>query len=82
MSDIVYRGTLTKDKLKTLFEEYFHVKSDSDTYNPHINQKAISIILQEDGNWKGEMFKFGRIIKARTNDPQTVLTALITGQGE
>lgn len=51
-------------------------------FNPSKNPKAISIIQQEDGNWKGYMFKFGKIIETREVKPEDALTMLITHNGE
>lgn len=56
--------------------------SPSITTDPNINEKAISIIQQDDGNWIGSMQKFGKVVTARTNDPQTVLQALLTHNGQ
>lgn len=50
-------------------------------YNPEKNEKVISIFLEEDGNWRGKMQKNGKLITARTNDPQTVLLSLLTQGG-
>lgn len=47
-------------------------------FNPAINEKAISIIEQPDGNWKGYAKNRGALISVRAGDPQTVLTQLIT----
>lgn len=46
--------------------------------NPEKNPKAISIIQEEDGNWRGKMQKNGKVVEVRTNDPQTVLLGLLT----
>lgn len=50
-------------------------------YSPHKNPKAISLIEQPDGNWIGEMFKFGKIITARDIGPTDVLVRLIVSNG-
>lgn len=47
-------------------------------FSPVKNDKAISIIQQEDGNWKGWMTKNGKLIQARQGDPNTVLNLLLT----
>lgn len=47
-------------------------------WNPKYNHKAISIIQQEDGNWKGWMYKHEKLIEVRQIDPQAVLQALLT----
>ena len=47
-------------------------------YNPETNDKVISIIKQEDGNYKGYTQKGGKLIEVRQGDPQTVLVMLIT----
>ena len=82
MNNIIHRGTLTKDKLKALFEEHFTIINEDKRYNPSKNEKAISIIQQEDGNWIGEAQKFGRVVTVRTNDPQIVLLGLLTHSGQ
>lgn len=77
MNNIVYRGTLTKEKLKELSEQ--HLKLALDTkYNPNLNKDAISLIKQPDGNWIGEMFKNGVIVSSREVGPDTALQVLIT----
>lgn len=77
MKEIVYRGTLTKAKLKELSEQYFGVKIDTQ-YDPKQNPKAISIIQQEDGNWMGWASKWGTIVSVREVKPEDCLTKLIT----
>lgn len=47
-------------------------------HNPEKNHKAISIIQQEDGNWKGWMWKNGKLIEERQADPSSVLLLLMT----
>lgn len=47
-------------------------------YNPEKNADAISIIRQEDGNYKSWCQKDGKLIEVRTGDPQSALLALIT----
>lgn len=47
-------------------------------FNPAINEKAISIIEQSDGNWKGFAKNRGKLVSVRAGDPATVLTQLIT----
>jgi hypothetical protein len=51
-------------------------------YDPEVNEKAISIIQQEDGNWIGKMKKFGKVVSSRQGDPMTVLQELITHNGD
>lgn len=46
--------------------------------DPETNEKAISLIQQEDGNWKGWMQKFGKVIEVRDISPDTVLGRLLT----
>lgn len=52
-------------------------KEDS-YYNPEKNPKAISIVQEEDGNWRGKINRKGIVLESRNNDPQTVLMELIT----
>lgn len=47
-------------------------------YNPEKNKDAISIIRQEDGNYKGYAQKDGKLIEVRAGDPHTALEMLIT----
>jgi hypothetical protein len=51
-------------------------------YSPEINDKAISIIQQEDGNWKGYTQKFGKLIEVRDVGPDAVLQRLLTHDGK
>lgn len=51
-------------------------------FNPSKNPKAISIVQQEDGNYKGYAFKFGKIITVREVKPEDALVMLITHNGE
>jgi hypothetical protein len=47
-------------------------------FNPEKNHDAISIIKQPDGNWKGWMWKNGKLYEERQVDPSTVLLLLMT----
>lgn len=51
-------------------------------YDPNTNEKAISIIQQEDGNWKGWMQRFGKVVEVRDISPEVVLQRLLTHGGE
>jgi hypothetical protein len=51
-------------------------------YNPETNNKVISIIQQEDGNWKGYTQKFGKLIEVRDVGPEAVLQRLLTHDGK
>lgn len=75
---IIHRGTLTLEKLKELSAEHLQLKDNSDMYNPAKNAKAISILEQEDGNWKGEAVRNGKLVEVRAGDPNTVLLMIIT----
>lgn len=55
--------------------------SNQINFDPTTNDKVISIILQEDGNYKGYTQKFGKLVEVRAGDPQTVLVMLITHNG-
>lgn len=50
-------------------------------YDPTSNENAISLIKQEDGNWKGYMRKFGKLIEVREIGPETALQKLLTHDG-
>jgi len=82
MKNVIYRGTLTLNKLKELYEEFFPQKGTTSQYSPHDNDKTISITQQEDGNWIGEAKKYGKVVSVRTNDPQGALLMLLTHPGE
>lgn len=53
-------------------------------FDPSLNHNVISLIKQEDGNWKGYMFKNGNgvqpdgVIEVRDIGPETVLQLLLT----
>lgn len=47
-------------------------------FHPENNHNVISIIKQEDGNWRGFTWKNGRLVQVRQGDPMTVLQLLIT----
>jgi len=51
-------------------------------FNPSVNPKAISIIEQEDGNWKGYAQKFGKLIEVREISPNDCLVKLLTHNGQ
>lgn len=51
-------------------------------FSPEVNPKAISIIQQEDGNWKGYIQKSNKVIIVRQYDPTIVLQMLLTHTGE
>ena len=80
MSNIVYRGTLTKDKLVELYESEFpKIKIEPKAeYDPERNQNAISLIRQEDGNWKGFAQKNGKFLEVREQAPEYCLQRLLT----
>lgn len=78
MSDIIYRGTLTKEKLKELAHIYFGLVGDDHIFNPAKNHEVISITKQKDGNFIGSMWKNEQVITAREISPEIVLLKLIT----
>jgi len=45
--------------------------------HPLSNKDVISLVKQEDGNWRGFTVKDGKLIQERQGDPQTVLQMLI-----
>ncbi len=45
---------------------------------PDLNENAISLIKQPDGNWIGRMQKSGTVIEIRDIGPETVLQRLLT----
>lgn len=54
---------------------------DKIIYDPNLNHDVIVIIKQSDGNYIGEMTKYGKLIEVRAGDPNTVLNLLITHDG-
>jgi len=50
-------------------------------HNPYTNKDAISIVKQPDGNWKGWMQRFGKVVEVRDIGPETVLKLLLTHAG-
>lgn len=46
--------------------------------DPSLNENAISIIKQPDGNYIGRMWKNKKLIEVRQGDPNTVLNLLLT----
>lgn len=79
-SNIIYRGTLTKDKLKELAKVHLGFQGDDTIYNPTKNHDVISITKQLDGNYIGHMWRTDHLAEVRQGDPSTVLTMLITHQ--
>ena len=47
-------------------------------HNPYKNHNAISVIQQEDGNWKGYMHKHGKDLVVREATPSDCIVKLIT----
>ena len=51
---------------------------DVNYHNPFKNPNAISLVRQPDGNWKGWMSKFDKVIEVREIGPDTALQMLLT----
>jgi hypothetical protein len=51
-------------------------------YNPETNPNVISIVRQEDGNYKGYTQKFGKLVEVREVKPEDCVVKLITHGGE
>lgn len=81
MSNTLFKGTLTLEKLKELCYQHLDLKSDSDEYNPKLNPKVISILALEDGSFRGETLKNGKLITSREIAPEHALQALLTHNG-
>lgn len=47
-------------------------------YDPYVNHNNVVITLQPDGNYKGLMYKNGKVNEVRAGDPHTVLELLLT----
>ena len=50
-------------------------------YNPETNENVISLIKQEDGNWKGYHKRFSKLIEVREAKPEDCLLRLMTHDG-
>lgn len=74
MKDIIFRGTLTRDKLSELASQH-PIPSE---YDPTTNPDAISLIKQADGNWKGWIQKNGTVVEVREIKPEDCLIKLLT----
>lgn len=61
-----------------MIDELPKEKLEKVEFSPLKNKEAISIIKQEDGNWRGWMTKNGKLIQVRQVDPNTVLNLLLT----
>lgn len=46
--------------------------------NPLKNHDAVLLVKQEDGNWRGFMWKGDKLVQSRQADPNTVMQMLIT----
>lgn len=75
---IIHEGPITLEILKELVAKHLKLKDDSSMFNPVKNNKAIAIIAQDDGNWKGFAFRNGKEIEVRAGDPNTALNMIIT----
>lgn len=51
-------------------------------WNPHINHNVISLVRQDDGNWKGTMWRNGQMIEVRQISPGAVLEYLLVHGGK
>lgn len=71
MSEVVYRGTLTKEKLKELATTHGITSLTTD-------ENTIIIQRQPDGNWKGFAKKFNKHIEVREINPETCLQMILT----
>ncbi len=45
-------------------------------------EDEILIVKQKDGNWKGWMLKYGKLIEVREVKPEDCLTMLLTHNGK
>lgn len=71
---IIFRGSITFEKLKELASKYL----EDTLYDPKFNADAISLIKQEDGNWKGWMQRNGKVVEVREQMPEHCLVQLLT----
>ena len=49
-------------------------------FSPLKNENVISIIKQDDGNYRGYMHKNGKLVQVRQGEPNTVLQLLLTAE--
>lgn len=75
---IIHRGTLTLEKLEQLAANHLGYKKGDSSFHPAINPNVISLVRQEDGNYKGYCQKNGKFLEVREQDPNTALVALLT----
>lgn len=61
--------------------DYLTTKEIEAIKGPVKNPKAILIVQQDDGNWRGFAQKNGKLVQTRQGDPGTVLQMLITHDG-
>jgi TATA-box binding protein (TBP) (component of TFIID and TFIIIB) len=47
-------------------------------FHPENNPDVISLLKRPDGNWRGFLFKNGKMVQTRAGSPQEALEALIT----
>lgn len=50
-------------------------------FDPWMNSKAIAMVQDKDGNWRGWMQRFGNVVEIRDIGPETVLQRLLTSDG-
>ncbi len=79
MEEIIWEGEkLTKGELKMLCEKHFECKNEDEQWNPEKNDNVISIVRQDDGNYKAYKKQHGTLVAVREGDPQSAFTRLLT----
>lgn len=56
-------------------------QNDTIEFSPYKNENVTAIIKQPDGNYKGYMNKFGKVIEVRGVSPDEVLQLLLVNDG-
>lgn len=53
---------------------------DKIVWDPRKGEDIITLVKRPDGNWRGFMTKNGTFHQERSNDPQTLILALLTAK--
>lgn len=58
------------------------LKLDAMQFSPYENADVICLIKQADGNWRGWMQRFGKVVEVREIKPEDALVKLLTHDGQ
>jgi hypothetical protein len=61
-----------------MYQELSPARLDELDFSPITNDNVITIMLMEDGNFRGFTKKNGKLVQVRQGDPNTVLQLLLT----